>query len=398
MPPSVVAVLPSSGPLAGLTPLSVYGSGFLGCRAQVNFSRLPAVNLAMPATIVNDSLMTCAAPNFTTYGPGPVDVGVVDNATLTVWSLPGGYTFIGTPTPPVGECTRRAWLVLGQLVQPLEDRSAGYACAELDLGYPAVREVVTNRPDQDGIDDRTMLMGARVVTADIVAVASAGAVIDAVATAFAPFMVPSARPVLHYVLDRPGATERTLTLRASGYSWPLKGASRRDIQLSWVASDPVARDPTVHTATAWAGSTAGGGRTYNLTFNRVYPAGTTPATVGQIRSPGDVPVRPLLRIYGPITDPYVQLSTTGTPVVNYLIRFAAGFRVDPAHFVDVDTAAKTAYIDGDIRQPAMSSIDWTNTTWPVLPASNAINYLYLFGTSTSPVTQVVATWQDGYLT
>jgi IPT/TIG domain len=397
MPPTVVAVTPATGPLAGLNIISVFGTGFLGCLARVQFNRLPALNFGQSATIVNDSLMTCVAPNFTPYGPGPVDIGVTDTATLTVWSLPGGYTFAGaTPGPPGGDCVRKAWLTLGSLMQPLEDEDGGYACTQLDLGYPAVREVVTNRPDQNGIDDRTTLMGARVVTADISALASAGAVIDAVATAFAPYMLPSARPVLHYVLDRPGATERTMTLRASGYSWPIKGAKRRDIQLSWVAADPVARDPTVHSATAWAGSSGAIGRTYNLTFNRVYPAGGMPPTVGQIRSPGDVPVRPMLRIYGPITDPSVQLSTPA-PVVNYLIRFVAGFRIDPAHFVDVDTNAKTVYLDGDTTKPAMASLDWQRTSWPVLPAGNAINYLYLTGTSTSQVSQVVATWSDGYL-
>ena len=49
-------------------------------------------------------------------------------------------------------------------------------------------------------------MGTRVVSADITALAGAGARIDDVADNFAPFMVPSARPVLHYVLDRPGAS------------------------------------------------------------------------------------------------------------------------------------------------------------------------------------------------
>src|SRR5215475_9017960 len=107
-------------------------------------------------------------------------------------------------------CVRKAWLVLGGSTVQLEDQSKGYFCTSLDLGYPNVREVVNNRPDQDGADDRTRLMGPRAVSADITAIRSVPAQVDAVASMFAPYMVPSARPVLHYVLDRPGVAERTL--------------------------------------------------------------------------------------------------------------------------------------------------------------------------------------------
>ena len=55
-------------------------------------------------------------------------------------------------------------------------------------------------------------------------------------------------------------------------------------------------------AAAWSGAGAGGGRTYNLTFNRVYPGGGG-GTRHADRSLGygDVPIQPYLRIYGPIT-------------------------------------------------------------------------------------------------
>ena len=169
------------------------------------------------------------------------------------------------------QSVRRAWLVLGSLTIQLDNPAAGWSCQSLDLGSPIVRSVMTNKPDADGIVDRTQYMGARTVVAAVSAISTAGARIDDVASAFAPFMVPSARPVLHYVLDRSGAAERTLTLRPDSYDWPIVGAIERDVALQWIAADPVARDPSVQTATAWAGSGTGGGRTYNLTFNRVSP-------------------------------------------------------------------------------------------------------------------------------
>jgi hypothetical protein len=300
-------------------------------------------------------------------------------------------------------CTRTAWLELGSLTVPLEDDDAGYFCQSLDLGYPDVREVVANRPDQDGIDDRTSLMGGRTVTASITALAGAGARIDQVAASFAPFMVPAARPVLHYVLDRPGAAERTLTLRAAGFSWPIVGAFERDIQLQWVAADPVARDPTVNTATAWSGSSSSPGRLYNLTFNRLYPVGGGGPVSAIISSPGDVAVRPLLRIYGPITGPVVNFTTTDPTsgaTTTWSVQFLADYRIDAGHFVDVDTSARTAYLDDGTS--ALSALDWgaISQGWPALPVLPATSTMSLtsLGGNTTGVTQVVATWSDGYLT
>jgi hypothetical protein len=287
---------------------------------------------------------------------------------------------------------RTAWLTLGSLSMPLEDLSAGYGCQSLDLGWPDVRDVVSNRPDADGIDDRTKYMGGRNITADITALSGAGARIDEVAAAFGPFMVPSARPVLHYVLDRDANTERTLTLRSSGYAFAVAGPFQRDIQLAWVAADPVARDPAVQTATAWAG-TGVLGRVYNLVFPRVYPVGSAVATRGTIVGHGDVLIRPYLRIFGPITAPVVQFFTTS---VGYNVTLTS--RIDAGHFVGIDTVRHTAWLDDDPNQSVLASVDWNNTKWPTLPNAPDYTSMGLSGSGTTSSSQVAATWQDGYLT
>jgi hypothetical protein len=296
-------------------------------------------------------------------------------------------------------CVRSAWLDLygdGTITMPLESVAGGWFCTSLDLGYPQPREVVSDRPDQDGVDDRTRFMGSRVVTADISALTGAGARIDAVASQFAPYMTPAARPILHYVLDRPGAAERVLTLRASGYAWPVAGPTQRDIQLSWVAADPIVRDPVVKSATSWAGVT-GSGRTYPLTFNRIYPVGGASQTTAIISSPGDIGPRPVLRIYGPISGPRVLLGLVPTGAGPFNIVFLSTYVIDAGHFVDVDMARKTAYRDADRSQSVLGSLDWVNTKWGVLPAAPGYTQMTLSGSGTTAVSQVQATWQDGYL-
>ena len=297
-------------------------------------------------------------------------------------------------------CVRRAWLTLGSRSLELEDLEAGYYCTELDLGYPEVREVMNARPDADGADDRTALFGARALSANIGA-RGGNMTVDEIGALFAPYMVPAVRPELHYVLDRPGTPERVCTVRASGYTWPITGARSREIQLGWVAADPVMRDPTEQSASAHSGSSTVGGRRYPLTFNRIYPAGGGSPTTGVISSPGDLEIRPLIRIFGPITNAHVTLQIGDpfpTTVTYYHLYFVTGFVIGAGQWVDVDAAAYTVLANSNPAQSVMDRIDWQRSSWPVLPPAPALTYMTLQGDSTSGTTQAVAIWQDGYLT
>jgi hypothetical protein len=297
-------------------------------------------------------------------------------------------------------CVRQAWLDLygdGTVTVPLENAAAGYFCTSLDLGFPAVRDVTSNRPDHDGVDDRTKYMGSRPITANITALHGAGARIDAVGPLFSQYMLPSARPVLHYILDRPGAAERTITVRGANYAGPIVGADQRDIQLQWVAADPYAYDPNWQQATAWSGSASGPGRQYPLGYPRTYPTGTGAANTAVMSTAGDVGIQPRYLIYGPITNPVLTItpSTTGNP--SY-IRFQPGFVIPAGQWLDLDSAAKTANMNSVVTASVLSSIDWMNTTWAVVPPNPASATLALSGSSASGNTQVQASWKDRYLT
>jgi hypothetical protein len=281
-------------------------------------------------------------------------------------------TTVSTGSSAVTGCARKAWLDLNGQTLQLEDPAAGYFCTQLDIGYPTVRDVIANRPDQNGVYDRTQYFGARIITANIAALSGAGARLDDVASLFAPYMLPSARPVLHYRLDRASGPERTLTVRGSGYSWPVAGPYQRDILLQWVAADPIAYDPDLATVTA---TTA------------------IPATVASL---GDVPIRPRFRIVGPITAAKIALTPTVPPV--WVLAFASSFVIANGHYVDIDTANRTVLYDGDPAKSRLSSLDWTQSSWQWLPPLPVSATLTLTGTATGGSTAVQAFWQDGYLT
>lgn len=292
-------------------------------------------------------------------------------------------------------CVRTAWLKLGNLVQVLEDESAGYVCTSLDLGSPEVRAVVSNRPDHHGIDDRTRYYGARPITADIVAVAP-DARIDEVAASFAPFMIPSNRPELHYVLDREDNPERVIVVRASDYGWPIAGAEKRAIHLAFVASDPIAYDPTLHSAASWAGTGSDAGRIYDLTFPRTYPVGSIPPISGQVRTDGDVAVRPTILIYGPVVAPEVDFRDESGGVQRFALKASA--TVDAGTWIEVNTDARTVLVNGDPGRNVIALVDWGRpSVWPIVEPGITYTFTMTAAGGTNQVSQAVAQWQDGYL-
>ena len=188
-----------------------------------------------------------------------------------------------------------------------------------------------------------------------------------------------------------------MVVRASNYSWPMVGGSKREVQLQWVAADPLAIDPTPRLATAWAGSDVSGGRVYNLVFNRTYgPEGGSMPTAAELSSPGDVIAWPLLRIYGPIALPLVRFDY-GAGVPAGAVRFVPPFNIDTGRFLEVSTANNTADWDGDPGRPALASLDWLATVWPYVPARGQVATMTLDGDSTTGTSQVQASWLDRFI-
>lgn len=282
---------------------------------------------------------------------------------------------------------------------PLVDADTGYACTELDLGYPTPREVTNNRPDADGVDDTTKYAGSRAVTANITAVRGTKTV-DEINAMFSPYLVVSSRPELHYFLDSSdpdGPSERVLTLRPSNLSAPLSTPDSLTMQLSWTAPDPVAYGTVLQTVAAWANSTTVvGGRSYPLVYPRTYAPVQGTGVIGTMAPAGDLPILPTVRMFGPGGDP--KLTVTGPSGPNLVLALAT--RLDPGDYVTVDVKARTAVLytaatgaDSD----AMGLIDWDATAWLAVPAGVNSTVEYEAG-SAGASTQAVVTWFDGYLT
>jgi hypothetical protein len=284
------------------------------------------------------------------------------------------------------ECYRRAWLTLGLgLEVELEDLAAGYGCAELNLGWPEARDEVYPLPDRDGVADYTRLMGARTITAHLTAWGGRRG-IDDIARRFAPFIVPSARPVLHVILD--DNVERVIALRASAFSAPITGPYHREITLGWTAPDPRFYDLHERNLTVLPPAPLSAGREYDLAFDRTYPEAYGGSGVITVPSGGDVDTWPTFRIYGPFTDPRITNLDTDEAL-------AFNIAIDQRDYLVVDTAERAVYLDDDPEADRYANVDVARTTW--FPIRRGFNRLRLTGAAYITPAQARITWTDAYL-
>jgi hypothetical protein len=164
-------------------------------------------------------------------------------------------------------------------------------------------------------------------------------------------------------------------------------------QVSWVAPNPVAYSLVQQSAiVAPQQSATIGGRTYPLTYPRTYPAaGPGGSGLGTMTNNGDYPTWPLFRIFGPCTNPAVYWVTPpGGAVV-----FGGGLAVAAGDYLEVDTFAQTALINGLAGSSRYSSLDFTQTVWqPFYQGATTIRFAP--ATFSAPC-QLDVFWKDASL-
>jgi hypothetical protein len=280
----------------------------------------------------------------------------------------------------------------------LMDDQQGFRVSELDLGYPTVREDSDPWPARNGENDLTRLVGARAVSISGALVPSAAGSRQKAWHALAPFLDPRARVTVTYQVDG-DVGARTMTVRAAQLSGPFNDRSVSMVHLGFKAADPFAYDATGAQAIVYVTTSgSGGGRAYNLVFNRVYPpGGQTSAT---LINHGDFPAYPLLRFYGPITGPSATFGRVVAGVTTTsTLAFQPSYIISPGHFVEVDTAKRSALLDGDPAQSQYPYLmpDMGSSGWPSIPPDPGYATVVLNGTGTSSATQLVVSWADPFL-
>jgi hypothetical protein len=280
---------------------------------------------------------------------------------------------------------------LGNVVDSLDlmDETNGYRVASLDVAFPTVRAVVAALPTRDGDYDTTALFGPRVVTIAGSLIPSAAGTRQAALAALAHWCQPRLRPRLVYAVDA-GMPPLAIGLRGDQMSAVYDNPTVSAFQVSWVAPDPVSYSLDVNQITVQPQQTSAlAGRAYPLTFPRTYPAaGPGGSGQGSIENDGDYPTWPTFRFYGPCTGPAVYwVNPTGGAVV-----FTTALQVNAGDYLEVDTFAQTALINGLTGASRYSYLDFTQTVWQ--PAYAGVTVIRFAPATFSDPCQLVALWND----
>lgn len=285
-----------------------------------------------------------------------------------------------------------AVLVAAKLVLDARELVLGFTqegiCLEqLDLGYPEVREVVSPEPDQDGEIDETALLGGRSVALTLTLYEGGSKSAAQWQDEIRRFCHPKLRPRLEYQMR--DLAPRYISVRGSRqtavhsdakYSViPLlvtfRGADRSyDVELSSVSIHPGA---------------AAEGRVYDLVYPRDYPLGSE---LGRIATNlGNADASPVIRIYGPCTDPLIANDTVGRHIKFVDLTIALG------DYVELDQRAGTIQLNSSdaVGDNRYGYVDWSESDWWTIEPGD--NLLRFFPLTSADETQAVVEWSNAWI-
>lgn len=268
----------------------------------------------------------------------------------------------------------------------------GFAVSSFDPGFPVIRTSSTARPDGDGEDDDTRYLGARsvVIAGTIVRTATRTRqqTIDLLRAHMRPDLAES---FVYFSVD--GSEERRIRLRADSHQAPLTRPTMAVVTAAWRGIDGIQESADAASARAEAAIDDEGGRTYPRTYPWSY-ADSDPIGVVDVNNDGNVRAYPVLRLYGPCTNPRIENRTTdralefGNSDFGDLV-LAAG------EYVEIDTRERTVLLNSETAQTRRERLDDdTSRWWALEPGVNVVRY---YPESFESGSEAVITYRSAWL-
>lgn len=263
----------------------------------------------------------------------------------------------------------------------------GFNIRDLNLGFPVIRSVMDDRPNIDGMDDRTKFFGSRVVSLDIDLVGNKWTLLDQLA----PYLNPRNRPFLVY--DE-AAQERRVRLRSSEETAIITAPTNvQRVLLQWVAPDGISEGVTQASVNVPAAVGVAPGFRFDLTFDIVFPS-SSPAGRTNVVSVGNVPSYPVMRLFGPCTNP--RIDNSNDPNLSGLPKqLKFNVSLSSAQFLEVDTRERTVLLNGNTNQPRYQTLDFTVSEWWSLSAGD--NFVKYFPESFASTARAVMLFRPAFL-
>jgi len=270
----------------------------------------------------------------------------------------------------------------------LSDRS-GVRAATLDDRTPAARVSSEARTNADGEDDNTAYHGARAisVTLSLHGGEDGGGPVEDLIDQLAAYTTPDLRPYL--VKDaQNGRPARRIRLRGDSMSAPREMPGYAAVQVSWSAPAGVWESVDEVSVSVLAGADVEPGLAHPRFYPKVYPATTLTGAVPVVNG-GTRPTPPVMRLYGPCTDPRLVNVTTG------LQQSLIGLNLATDQYAEVDVLASTIRLNGRPAESLDAYRDWGNTSfWWLAPGTNYIRYVPASVSGDSP--RAVLTFRETY--
>jgi hypothetical protein len=268
--------------------------------------------------------------------------------------------------------------------------SDGFAAALLDLGDAETRDVVDDAPDADGTDDTTAYIGARAVTLQLLVESTDSPSTRAALThRLRAFTHSRIRPRLYFQLT-PDDPEMMVTLRRGPFSdvWAPNTTVRNKVTVQWIAPSGIIESAALHQAVANAAGDGESGRAYDLVEDRDYGASEPLGSVNATNA-GTADAYPVIRLYGPCTDPTIESLTQGK-----VLAFA-GLTIGAGEFLEINTRAKTINYQGDPNDSRYDKFVFPTSAWWTL--SPGVNRLRFAPDTFDPPSNAVVEFRDAWL-
>jgi hypothetical protein len=271
---------------------------------------------------------------------------------------------------------------LGELV--FADES-GYVLTNFEIGWPTERPVVRGRALNDGLFDNTRYLGGRAITLSL-RLDQRKQTMQTLYDRVAQFMSPRLRPTLEWALPGSPNDLRSLTVRGVNMPLPVNGPKYQTIVAQWLSPDSFTKAPIEQCVTSFPGG-AEDGRTYNLTFDRNYPA-TLPTGAKYAVNGGTAPTPWTSTIFGAITDP--------TMTVNGIDISFTGLTLTAGQTVVINAEQRTVLLNGDPTESRYNLTNYADWTWDQVLLQPGSNIVRLTGTAPSAASMTVC-WYDRWL-
>ncbi len=250
-----------------------------------------------------------------------------------------------------------------------ENGGNGYVLRTIDLGDADTRQVVEDAPDADGTIDDTAYVGARPVTIAVtLTTVDTADTMHTLLTRIRRYTNPRLRPTL-FVQEADGP-ELAVTVRRGQVDAPVGLAHYRNVTLQWVAPSGVLESAAETVVPISAGGEgAEVGRLYPLIHPRIYPASDPLGSI-VVTNAGNADAYPLIRIYGPCTDPTLINDRADRSLV------FDGLEIDPGEFVEIDTRRRTIRYNANPADSRYGTLSFpASRWWSLAPGESTIRFV-----------------------